>query len=469
MQRIQLHVPASVYTVALLPEASPATCRCATSPRCHSPRRLCAKKVRPSPEATKRSFLERKGLTNEEIAEAFKRAPPPEPAPAAAPPSAAIPTTNAATGLVSYTQQQQQQQQPGQPVQPVPQQPVYAAPTAGAGVPPQQQLVPAYPGGPLVPLHQLQQQRLQQQQQQPQPVRWTQVLIGLGMVGGATYAATRYLYPYVTGWYAALKEARDQKQREAARRDSALAAALEGMAATQERLARAVDGLSAAVAETHEDGDGDEYGGGGGHGEPEEQPRGEPEEGWRAHKRVHAATPALSVDEAYSPRGGGVKAGSPAAAAPSASPSAGRATRGSYYPSAPSNGAAATSPSSRHHQQQHQQQHRQHGLAAAHAPRYAGYPPQAASAVPPSPGGSASGSAPGPFTQQQYQQPYQQQPYQQQQQQQQPSYADGASYVQGGAGGGSYLRSGTPPLLSASGGAVGAPTGYSGYYQNGDT
>lgn len=116
-----------------------------------------------SPEATKRSFLERKGLTAAEIDEAFRRAPPPPTAPAAdatTAPAAAAPAAHAATtatpthganNLVTYTQQQQ----------PPAQQPYGAAPP--------NQLVPAgHPGGGALVLQ-------QQPPPQPQPIRWTQV------------------------------------------------------------------------------------------------------------------------------------------------------------------------------------------------------------------------------------------------------------------------------------------------------
>ena len=62
-------------------------------------------KVTSSPAATKRSFLERKGLTAAEIDEAFARAPEQPPTP----PATVTPTAVAATGqhgLISYVQPQ---------------------------------------------------------------------------------------------------------------------------------------------------------------------------------------------------------------------------------------------------------------------------------------------------------------------------------------------------------------------------
>ncbi|KAL6754520.1 peroxisomal membrane anchor protein conserved region-domain-containing protein [Haematococcus lacustris] len=91
-------------------------------------------KVVDSPIATKRSFLERKGLTAEEIDEAFKRAPAPAPA---ATVSAATPT-----GLITY------QAQPSQPA-------------ASA-------MTPA-PASSVSPQH------VPQHVQQAEPLRWTQV------------------------------------------------------------------------------------------------------------------------------------------------------------------------------------------------------------------------------------------------------------------------------------------------------
>ena len=101
-------------------------------------------KVSASPIATKRSFLERKGLTAEEIEEAFRRVP--------AEPTAAIATASPAPnhqGLVTYVPQV------------VPQQ---AAPQLQQ----QQQVVPALPAQQLSAVVPMQQAR-------PEPVRWTQV------------------------------------------------------------------------------------------------------------------------------------------------------------------------------------------------------------------------------------------------------------------------------------------------------
>ena len=115
--------------------------------------------VRPSPEATKRSFLQRKGLTADEIDAAFSRVPAPEPAlvpPAAAPaytPAPAQGVPAAAGHLVPYAGQQS---------------------GAAAGYSPQQQAQPygapqqyAYSAGPPA--------QLQPLPPQQEPIRWTQV------------------------------------------------------------------------------------------------------------------------------------------------------------------------------------------------------------------------------------------------------------------------------------------------------
>lgn len=101
--------------------------------------------MRGSSETAKRSFLEKKGLTAEEISEAFKRVPPEAPAAAAAGTSS-TPSVGA-NNLVTYTQQ---------PQQAAVQVPQHAAPQG-----PPQALVPA--------------QQMQMMQPQRPPVHWSQV------------------------------------------------------------------------------------------------------------------------------------------------------------------------------------------------------------------------------------------------------------------------------------------------------
>lgn len=89
-----------------------------------------------------------------------------------------------------------------------------------------------------------------------------QVLLGLSIVGGATYAAARVVAPAVGGWYTRLRDARASAAAEAAERDDALTDAISRMAAAQAALAGAVDSLAGAVG----GGEGESGGGGGGRG-----------------------------------------------------------------------------------------------------------------------------------------------------------------------------------------------------------
>ena len=108
--------------------------------------------VKGSGVAMKRSFLERKGLTEAEIAQAFARVPE-ESSPLPAVSATPVPSTTG-TGLVTYMPQGAQQ--PAQAAAP-------QAPGAVTYAPQQQQMVPyAAPPAPAPPA--------------PQPIRWTQVL-----------------------------------------------------------------------------------------------------------------------------------------------------------------------------------------------------------------------------------------------------------------------------------------------------
>ncbi|KAJ9510011.1 hypothetical protein QJQ45_011655 [Haematococcus lacustris] len=148
-----------------------------------------------SPIATKRSFLERKGLTAEEIDEAFKRAP------ASAP--AATVSTATPTGLITY------QAQPSQPA-------------ASA-------MTPA-PASSVSPQH------VPQHVQQAEPLRWTQVVLGVGAVAASLYALKALLVPYAQDMYQAW-HARARAQREAeAAQQAALLEAVQAMKACQEEV-----------------------------------------------------------------------------------------------------------------------------------------------------------------------------------------------------------------------------------------
>lgn len=106
--------------------------------------------VRGSPVSAKRSFLEKKGLTADEIDEALKRVPEaPAAAAAATVPAGGTPTVGA-NNLVTYTQQPSHGSVAGQ---------VHQAPS---------------PAGALIPVQQHQQQQLMPPPQ-PEPLRWTQV------------------------------------------------------------------------------------------------------------------------------------------------------------------------------------------------------------------------------------------------------------------------------------------------------
>ncbi|KAK2076383.1 hypothetical protein QBZ16_000908 [Prototheca wickerhamii] len=131
-------------------------------------------KVRSSPMDQKRQFLERKGLTEAEIAEAVRRVPAEPAAPA----------------------------QPSTPPSP----PAYY----GQAPPAQQQLVPAGPP-------------------QPQPVRWSHALLGAAFVAAGAYALKVLLWPYVQDAVAkwrASQHAAEERAAQQAQRTEALAEAI---------------------------------------------------------------------------------------------------------------------------------------------------------------------------------------------------------------------------------------------------
>ena len=130
----------------------------------------------------KRQFLERKGLTEAEIAEAVRRVP-------AEPAAPAQPSTSGAVV-------------PAQPAQP----PAYY----GQAPPAQQQLVPAGPP-------------------QPQPVRWSHALLGAAFVAAGAYALKVLLWPYVQDAVAkwrASQHAAEERAAQQAQRTEALAEAI---------------------------------------------------------------------------------------------------------------------------------------------------------------------------------------------------------------------------------------------------
>eukprot|EP00798_Chlamydomonas_sp_ICE-L_P016985 gene16985-23258_t len=157
--------------------------------------------VKGSPVAMKRSFLERKGLTEAEITEAFRRVP--EEAPAAlavAQPSSQVP------GLVTYAPAMQAQQPQQQLVAVAPSQALVAQPQYQPPAPPpppqplrwtQEVLCCADPGcdqgaGPrwvLCP------------PPPPQPLRWTQVALAVSVVAASAYTIRHLLFSYAYSMY----------------------------------------------------------------------------------------------------------------------------------------------------------------------------------------------------------------------------------------------------------------------------
>jgi hypothetical protein len=116
--------------------------------------------VRSSTSASKRAFLQQKGLTEGEIDEAFKRAPEPPPEPPAAPPCSTPSAALAATA---------------------------------------QHLHPA-------PYAQHPHQAMRAMHRADQPVRWSQVALGAGFAAAGAYAVKSLVWPYVhdaySGWRA---------------------------------------------------------------------------------------------------------------------------------------------------------------------------------------------------------------------------------------------------------------------------
>lgn len=120
--------------------------------------------VKGSPPATKRSFLERKGLTPAEIEEAFRRVPEEDT-------SSTLPSSAPLQPAASISPAQVQQM-------PLQQQYSNALVPAGAS-PMQQQIVPAQ-----------------------QPVRWSQVVLGLGVAAISAYSFAALVLPKIKEIYA---------------------------------------------------------------------------------------------------------------------------------------------------------------------------------------------------------------------------------------------------------------------------
>ncbi|KXZ54628.1 hypothetical protein GPECTOR_4g693 [Gonium pectorale] len=162
--------------------------------------------------SSKRSFLERKGLTAAEIEEAFRRVPEAPAAPAPAPAAALVQQPAVQIAQPQLPSQVQQPQQPQQQLALV-QQPYGAQGSSQA-------LVPAGPP-----------------QQALQSYRWSQVVLGLGAAAVAGWAVQAVLLPRVRSlldsWFASRREAEERRQLE-------LAASMEAMKAATQALTEAV-------------------------------------------------------------------------------------------------------------------------------------------------------------------------------------------------------------------------------------
>eukprot|EP00775_Hariotina_reticulata_P012762 gene12762-12891_t len=88
---------------------------------------------------------------------------------------------------------------------------------------------------------------LQQLQPPQQPLKWTHVVLGLGVAAASLYGLHQLLAPRLTAWSHQVFAARREAQEAEAARTAALTAALEKLAAGQDRLQEAVDSMAAAV------------------------------------------------------------------------------------------------------------------------------------------------------------------------------------------------------------------------------
>lgn len=187
-------------------------------------------KVRESSKESKHAFLERKGLTAAEIEEACRRVPDaPVSSGATYTPSSTgtatggYPPPSSTTALPPKPYQQQQHTAGAATTLPGPQ---YAGqPDALALVPPQ----------PLAPVR--------------QPVRWTQVVLGMSVLVAGAFSAYAVLWPRAAQlwdkWTAPAREEERRRQAEAAANAKLVSDALEAQA---EELRSTVDSLKQLVA-----------------------------------------------------------------------------------------------------------------------------------------------------------------------------------------------------------------------------
>lgn len=166
-------------------------------------------KVHGSSEDAKRSFLERKGLTAAEMAEAFRRVPSDLPGSASA--SAVAPAPYAAGATVDR-------------------------PAAAA---------PVYVAGPLA---------APQQVAAPQSIRWTQVALGLTILGAGAYALKQLLLPHILAAYDRWTASVAAKARKMTSDDAAAADKLAvAIQAQTEEMRATVAGMKETVAALHVD------------------------------------------------------------------------------------------------------------------------------------------------------------------------------------------------------------------------
>mmetsp|Transcript_18884 Transcript_18884/g.40682 ORF Transcript_18884/g.40682 Transcript_18884/m.40682 type:complete len:582 (+) Transcript_18884:92-1837(+) len=187
-------------------------------------------RVKGSPAATKRSFLEKKGLTTAEIEEAFRRVP--DEAASASVVSSTQPGSTATpmpsqlgSGLVTYMPSNQQPVEQQGRMQHNPMQSM-TQPNMGQGV---------------VALHQ--QPVLPEQQR----VRWTQVVLGIGVVAAGVYTVRSLVLPYCQDLYSRWHASHRARQDELEVRERQVQEAFDAMKAVQEQLVAASQSLAEAA------------------------------------------------------------------------------------------------------------------------------------------------------------------------------------------------------------------------------
>lgn len=184
--------------------------------------------VSPSPPATKRSFLERKGLTAAEIDEAFRRVPGSNTESTSSTATLSNVGSGSTSGTVSYLQAgQNAAPSSSQPLQTRPTPPYLSGQGSQPGASPSVYATAGLPA--LAPA-------AAQQPAAPPPLRWSQVVLGAVAVAGAAYAAFSVLVPRLRGAYHRWAEATAQRQAEERARAEQLEAAVKSLAGLQDEL-----------------------------------------------------------------------------------------------------------------------------------------------------------------------------------------------------------------------------------------